>query len=341
MPTTPRGISYEEIAPPTFAVGRDSITATRTLKIAWADIDNFLLEHFPPAVVSSGGNINQKTLRFPGKPYLYIFNVDITPFDDEFASTADANGVATCPSGAIAKLEYKTSDLEEGGSSENQDGNPDAEVTYSASIAIGGEYLQLPAHSLNWEPLNALGVDNIAEVNQTEDLNAAKLIPTIEYVVTLHRVPELPLDAIINKIGRVNELYEENFRAEPETLLFLGCNANRNVTVTGADAWEIEFRFSCRRIIWYQEDDPLRQFDEPGYKTATWNHFMDPKSGLWRRLRTKNGDGIYNTTENFDALFFPNADPEFSSSQSVKYFEWLRQRQGFFAPKAPGGGGGF
>lgn len=340
MPTTPRGISYEEIAPPTFAVGRDSITATRTLKIAWADIDNFLLEHFPPAVVSSGGNINQKTLRFPGKPYLYIFNVDVQPFDEEFASTDDANGVATCPSGAICKLEYKTSDMAEGGTSENPEGNPDAEVVYSASISIGGEYLQLPAHALKWEPLPGQAVD-AAENNQTEDLNAAKLIPAIEYVVTLHRVPELPLDAIINKIGRVNELYEENFRAEPETLLFLGCNANRNVTVTGADAWEIEMRFSCRRVIWFREADPAVPGDEGGYETATWNHFLDPKSGLWRRLKIKNGDSIYNTTENFDALFFPNADPEFSSSQSVKYFEWLRQKKGFFAPKPAGGGGGF
>ena len=332
MATTPRGISYEEIAPPTFAVGRDSITATRTLKIAWADIDNFLLEHFPPAVVSSGGNINQKTLRFPGKPYLYIFNVDITPFDDEFASTADANGVATCPSGAIAKLEYKTSDLEEGGSSDNPDGNPDAEVVYSASISIGGEYLQLPAHALKWDG-DAEGV-----ANQTEDLNAAKLIPAIEYVVTLHRVPELPLDAIINKIGRVNELYENNFRAEPETLLFLGCNANRNVTVTGAEAWEIEMRFSCRRVIWFREVDPDIPGDVSGYETATWNHFMDPKTGKWRRLKVKNGDSIYNTTENFDALFFPDADPEFSSSQSVGYFEWLRQKKGFFGGNGAGAG---
>lgn len=338
MPTTPRGISYEEIAPPTFAVGRDSITATRTLKIAWADIDNFLMEHFPPAVVSSGGNINQKTLRFPGKPYLYIFNVDVQPFDEEFPGTVDANGVAICPSGAVAKLEYKTSDIQEGGGSENPDGNPDAEVVYSTAIQIGGEYLQLPAHALKWEPLPG-EQDDDAKNNQTEDLNAAKLIPAIEYVVTLHRVPELPLNAIINKIGRINEFYENNFRAEPETLLFLGCNATRNVTVSGAEAWEIEMRFSCRRVIWFREPDPVDADDDGGYETATWNHFMDPKTGRWRRLKTKNGDGIYNTTENFDALFFPSGDPEFSSSQSPDYFKWLEDRN--FKQHQGGAGGGF
>lgn len=302
MGTTNNGIEFEEIRPPSFSVGTDGLTATRTLKIAWEDIDRFMLEMFPSGSSTSGGNVVPNTGRFPGRPYLKIQNVRFDPFDEEFPDTNDANGVATCPSGAVVTLEYGTTDSREG---DEQDNPTDADGTtiISQNVSISGEYLMLPAKGLKWE-LESFNGD---EENQFEDLQVPKLIPTIEYVVTLHRVPELPLDIIVSKIGRVNLNHEHRFNAPPETLLYVGCNAKMNITTEGAEAWEIEHRF-LQRVIWVANT-------EPPYKG--WNHFLHPGHGVWLKIQTKASGYVYNTVDNFDALFFPDADAEFSSSQSV------------------------
>ncbi len=311
MGVTPRGISYEEIKPPQYKFSRDGISATRTLKIAWDDIERFASEAFPPGVVTSGGNIVPATQVFPGKSYLILNNLDVTPFDEEYPDTNDFNGVATCPSGAIATLSYETQTFKEGeplGDGENEDGL----AIFSHALQIGGEYLQLPASSLRWSKKAADPDDE--ELNQFEDLQAGKLIPLIEHVVTLYRVPELPLETIISKIGRINIQYDELFQAPAETLLFLGCNASRKVTTDGAEAWELEYRFS-QRVMWqYYTDLDGNDLGDP--LAVGWNHFMDPKLGFWRKLYIKNGDTIYATTDNFMALFYPGI-PEDNSSSSV------------------------
>lgn len=312
MSTTPRGIYYDEIHPPKFSWGRDSISATRTVKIAWTDIDNFVMEHFPPGVSTSGGNVQQRTLHFPGKPYLLLFNVDVAPFDDENPTTNDANGVATCNNGALVTLEYKTAEFTEGNNGDPNNGG-DGEAIIAHALQIGGEYFQLPASSLKWEGETA-GAEGTT--NQTEDLNAAKLIPTIEWVVTVYRMPALPIDVILDKIGRCNSEHDRNFEARPETLLFLGCNATRKVTTLGTEAWEVEYRFSQRVISWLDRPDLYDPDVAYPIAYAGWNHFIDPRDGTWKKLMTKSNDYIYNTTENFDALFYPDADAEFSSSQS-------------------------
>lgn len=307
MGRTAGGIEFEEIKPPVFKVGKDGITATRVLKIAWGDIDAFMKEVFPGGSVTSGGKISPNPLQYPGKPYLFIQDCDITPFDEEYPSTNDDFGVATCPSGAICTLSYSTTSFTPSNNQDNPTG-ADGEVILSKNLQIGGEYLTLPAKSLQWETGFGSGLD----ANQFEDLQAAKLIPTVEFVYTIHRYPELPLDVIVNTIGRVNANYERRFNAQPETLLYVGCNAHMNVTTEGDEAWEIEHRF-IMRVIWVQELVPGEGIT---FVAKGWNHFLKPDSGNWFRLKVKGGDYIYNTADTFEPLFFPNIDDEYSSSQS-------------------------
>lgn len=313
---TKTGIEYEEIHPPEFSVGRDGLTGKRTFKIAWEDQDRFWLEFFPPPTTTrTGKNIVPDMATFPGRNYLIAQNLTFTAFDTENPGDPDANGVATCPSGALVEVSYSTAEFNQNSSNNDNEDDQEGQAIYSMAIQVGGEYFQLPAHSLKWE-MPDLPDDDPQKANQTEDLNAAKLIPTVEFVLTFHRMPELPLEVILDKIGRVNSDYEKNFKAPAETLLFVGCNATRKVTTEGADAWEVEYRFSMRCVKWL--DRPDFYFPDITYPIAYagWNHFIDPRDGKWRKLMTKSNDYIYNTTENFDALFYPDADAEYSSSSS-------------------------
>lgn len=313
MPTTPRGISYEEIAPPELTIGRDGLTGKRVFKIRWEDVDAFAVECFPASVQTSGGNIVPNMLIFPGKPYLIVQNVAFTGFDQENPGDPDAAGVATCPSGARVEISYATSELQQSGSNNNEPDFEEGPLIYTAAVQVGGDYFNLPAHSLKWQGDNPDNGDD----NQTEDLNAAKLIPTMEYVITCHRMPEYPLEIIKDKIGRINSEYDKNFNAEPETLLFVGSSATRRVTSDGAEAWEVEYRFSHRVVTWLDRPDIYDPLVTYPTLHAGWNHFIDPRDGKWKKLMTKSNDFIYNTTENFDALFFPDQDAEYSSSSSL------------------------
>lgn len=329
MGVTPRGINYEEIKPPQFRYSREGISATRTLKIAWEDIERFAAEAFPAGAVTNGGNIIPATQTFPGKSYLILSNLDVTPFDEENPQTNDSYGVATCDSGATVTLSYETQSFTEGQPLGGDDEEGLGLAIFSHALQIGGEYYSLPANAVSWtqaafDPFNPPSPDAEADTNQFDNLQAAKLIPIIEHVITLYRVPELPMEAIREKIGRVNLNYDNLFDAEAETLLFMGANATRKVTTEGADAWEIEYRFS-QRLVWQGEQqfqangDPVKDGDgDPVFTMYArgWNDFIDPATGLWRTLYLKNGDKIYATTEDFLALFNPDADIEQSSSSS-------------------------
>lgn len=324
MGTTPRGVNFEEIMTPEFTYTRDSITALRVFKIDWEDVDRFMIEAFPGGTVTNGGVVIPESLKFPGKPYLLIQDVKVTAFDPENPTANDGNGVATADEARV-EITYSTASYSEGGNGgpDNPTGE-DGQIIFSHAIQVGGEYYQLPANSLSWTQPTNNEFEPPEDANQFENLQAAKLIPLIEHVITLYRVPELPIEIIVDKIGRVNLQYDQLFYAPPETLLFMGCNASRKVTTDGAEAWEIEYRFS-QRVVWQRyrlflpNGDPVQDGDgDPVYdiEAVGWQDFINPATGRWQTLYLKGGDKVYATTENFLALFYAGADAENSSSSS-------------------------
>jgi hypothetical protein len=219
---------------------------------------------------------------------MYLDTLDIKAQDEEFPTTNDSHGVATCNAGAVVTLNYRTQEYSENGGTADDD--EDGTVILAHAIQVGGEYLTLPANGVRWEN------DPPGKRNQEEDLAPAKLVPTIEHVFTAFRLPELPMDFIVANIGKVNETQDSFFNAPAETLLFIGCSASRRVTAQGVEAWEIEYRFS-QRIIW------------EGEEARGWNHFYRAQTGTWEKIKTIADTYVYESSESFMPLFF-NTDGE-------------------------------
>lgn len=271
MPTSVGGIFYEELSnSPTFSVTQRGATAKQRIKIRWADMDAFVQEVFPSPIIGGCGITYDPAARFPGRPLLIADQLDIDPFVPDKHLTHEA--VPADYDHAIVEISYKTKDYDDSG----------GEVL-SHKTSIGAEFLTLPSGHLRWEsqPVGERIPDQI---------EAGKLIPTVEHQLTYHYVPEPNFDVITAFTGCVNGSVGL-FNAAPETLLFLGAEAERSITVFGVEAWKLDFRFTQRVV-------------KHGPYSVGWNHFFRTSTGAWERILTQVGDPIYNLVE-FSYLFTP------------------------------------
>lgn len=270
------GLEYEELAgSPTFSATPDGMSATQIYKMG---IGGGLLladESFPAPVQSPCGFEFNPTRKMPGFPWLHTKQIDVEGFDPENPRQGTQHNFYA--EGERVTIEYQTS-------AENED-----VTVLTHRVGIGGEFMQMPSHGLKWSD-QAPG-----ETVQEEDVGAAKVIPTVEHELTFNWVPDPPFDKIVAKIGMVNGL-TNLFNATPETLMFIGADADRNITSQGADAWKVVYRFSQRVV------------KMGGAGSIGWNHFFRPSDGIWKKLQDKNGNDMYESTT-FSDLFGPAGCP--------------------------------
>lgn len=282
-------VSYDELnSSPKLKVARDSSQATRIFLIDWDDIEAFVDELFPSPLEGYGGQSY-----YPSRPWLVAQSASFEPFDPDNPSGC-GEAINVYPGGARVTVEYgiPKDDQKQGptegdsngdgtgpggdqGSTGGETGNDDQKVTHVRhDVSIAGEMLTLPNSGLKWA-----NPDDQGSTDAGTEANAGKTIPLIEHQITWSHVQSPPWANIRACIGRVNN---GNFcGAAAETVLFLGCEAFREISSDGASDWEVKYKFA-------EKNTSMNGDDVEG-----WNHFFRPSSGNFERLQTKHGGQIY------------------------------------------------
>jgi len=152
-----------------------------------------------------------------------------TRFEGLGKPTQDASGAASYASGARVVAGYEALPYDP----EPDDAGPLGPFV-TESLALSGRQVTLPRAAFQWA--------SDAVVLDEHDPAPGRLSPQAEYRLTRHQVPELPKDVLFALLGKVNQ--EAFAGAGPETLLFLGAEARREVTGAGARAWRLELLFN-------------------------------------------------------------------------------------------------
>lgn len=259
-------VAFEELlGSPKFSGTAEERTATRIGLIAWSDIDAFYQELFPPP--SYG--IPQLPAQFPPGSGIFANSVTFEPqFEHAVPTvTSPCNGYER----AKVTVEYRTVPYEQS--------DPQTDQILTRKSTVGGQFVTLPASGLRW------GDDGSRISNP--DVQAAKLIGTIEHEVTVHRAVAVPWAAIRSLCGCVNS--SPWYGAAIGTVLFLGVEMTQQVNAGGSTTYSIAYKFSERNI---------------NGVSVGWNYSFDPNtgSGIWRPVVTESGDPVY-AGGNFNLLF--------------------------------------
>lgn len=267
---------YEELeGSPTINMDRRGGSAQRKVRIAWGDIDAFFQELFPDPFFGYTGAF------FPGYPWLVVDSVAVEPFDPN-NPTGQNEAINTFPAGARVTVNYKPPELDQGhqggptgdrsgpggttGSAGNQQGQSQTFVTHK--VSAGGEFITWPSKNLRWmRAANGLDTPNQPqperEYDVAADSSAAVAIPLLEHSISWGSVEWPPWTAIRQCLGKVNAYSFAG--AGPGTLLFLGCDASRELTSTGVKAWNLEYKLSEKNVNSANPALPMG-----------WNYFLRP-----------------------------------------------------------------
>ena len=259
-------VPFEELSTsPEISGARDQRTITREGYVNWANIDALFLECYPAIPLGYG--------RHPVVSYLYVDTIDITPWHPNSAieNITISGGVASHDYAKV-KIKYARIDYES-----EDDGNG-GENLLTRKWSFGGEFMTLPGSILQWEDGTQV---------QQEEINASKIIPSIEHSITLLRRPSINWTALRENIGKVCDGDFEG--ASDETLLFSGAEVSFEFNPVGAKTFTLDLRLQER-------------FIKQGNDTFGWNHFYRKGVG-WQKLKDDQGNLIYPKSNKFADLF--------------------------------------
>ena len=267
--STPAGIPYEELTGyPQFTGTRETLSVHTRWKIAWSRIWAFFREAFPQPTQGQSTTF-QKPLNYPGYAFLYLQDATISPLggEDAIAALNLAPPQHNSYGHALLDLRFGTVAWEQ-----------EADTTLrTTDITFGVDFANLSTREAYWTNPNK------ANRVTDETLNLGVLIPTVEYSVRLHHYPFLPLNSIIDLLGKVNDTEGDVIGHEAvETLLYVGAIAARSTTWKGTGTWEITHRFSERK-------PKLSGNVHPAGATPGWNHFWrpappEPAKARWEKI---------------------------------------------------------
>lgn len=241
------------------ALSRSGRRDTRHFYVSNSNLPAFLVEMFPGGGALPG--------RHPTVSYLWVDDVEIRGYGK---AAGVSSGVAYWDRWQ-ASVTYSPLPIEE---EEQQQG----ETFITRRKTFGGEYMTLPGAHLKWDDDTRIKEDEVV---------AAKLIPIIEHVITLHRVQSINDSLIRTCIGNVNNTTFEG--ASAETMLFMGADTNYTIATDGTQQHTVELRWQEKRI-------------KVGASTYGWNHFFRPGTGAWEKIKNDAGDYIYEDTDKFPQL---------------------------------------
>lgn len=251
---------------------------------------------------------------FPGDSNMVAKSVQIKP-----AGTQTSNTFPPTWTKAILTINYETMDFFQS-TSQFQPNGPGGATSISSKtsfmsheVNISGDFLSWPSsactYGANADPSSAATSGQQRKV--PEDQHSAIVIPSLEHKITWHYVPYPPWAAMRWLVGNVNAYWFEG--CAPETLLFLGCNAKREMSSSGVQLYTLEYKFNEKNM---NQLDPYNAFG--------WNHYLRVNgynAGSFQIVDRKTPKG----TTTLDEFLF-NAD----TTMTVK------SRSSFPATKQPG-----
>jgi hypothetical protein len=271
-------------------------TAKRVVACLWGDVPAFLQELMPSPFIRGGRFVVPPAEIYPGLPYLWVKSADMEPLFPE-----DVLGIPTFPavySFAKVTVNYSTNPYDQNDSDKHNDGpsgdKPPSNVFLTEKVDVSGEYLTWPTNGLVWNTASGPFDHNRypngpppAMLSVPSNLQAGVILPQIDRTLTFHFVPFPPWDAIRFCLGKVNAYVFAG--AYPETLLFLGCSASREMTNQGFRAWTLDYKF---------QEKNTNTWNPANYQG--WNHFLRTdglSAGRWDRLMRKVPYGMTTLTK--------------------------------------------
>lgn len=212
---------------------RNGVYARKPYLCAYADRWKFLRELRGYSTVSGGKVLRHPPAVYPDNKLLYADDARVSPL-----ITGVRQGVNQVTFD-YAKIDvtFKTPDYnyESGGGT----GEPAVDgVTYgTVRLAFAGEFVTIPGRKARFKTSG-----------EALDSNPGVLVPNLEYSITRHQIPYLPVTIIKGLVGKINSAAWLGFDAE--TVLFVGGEADRSATSEGLQAWTIDFKFLWRPVSW-------------------------------------------------------------------------------------------
>lgn len=277
---TAYGIPYEELeGSPSFGGTKDGFTAQTIWRVPWTYVAALALELFPPNDPTLSLLYQTPPMTFPGFSNLYAQSFRAEPFIPDCPRNVVAFSTNYYTHGARITIDY---------TSKPWDGS-----IWDHRVTIGGEMLRLPTSGFSWKSVYDADPANFTPI-QEPDLRVCKVVPTLEHSITIYGVPEPPWEAILAAEGHVNSnTVVGKVTVEPETMMFMGCEASQSLTANGMSCWTLEYRFSQKELTEGEGEDAV---------VVTWNHFRRRDTGKWEKLVNKDGGNMYESYD-FDALF--------------------------------------
>lgn len=222
--------------------------AKKSYLCAWVDRWKFLKELRGSTTITggSGGKITRLLPAvYPDNNYLYAFDAKVTPFGNNRG--LGPNQITY----DYAKIDvtFKTADYNFDNSQSTGEPAVDSVTFGTVDLAFSGEFLSLPTnHKFQF-------VTSGKASSQSQGV----LVPNIEYSITRHQIPFLPVTIIKGLMGRINAAAWYGF--DPETVMFVGGSARRSATTEGLQAWDLDYRFLWRPYSWNKALTELGTWD--------------------------------------------------------------------------------
>ena len=272
---------------PKVVINRRGGSGVQMFRGPWSQIDALIAHLFPDQATGAAA------YTLPGFSWLEVDSISLAPF---LGPPTESGGVNTYQNVDVT-VNYAPP-AERQGMQSGTGGTPDAsgpggkdgstggaagnEQTYvKHKVSVGGEFLVWPTNGLMWENgitpgLKAVddnGNINAAEVKLKDHAVTSVVIPIMEHQITWSFVAYPPWSVMRQCLGRINS--KPHAGAPAGCLLFLGAEAEREITSKGYKVWNLEYKFSEKN---YSND--------PGAPQG-WNYFLRPETGRFERILKK------------------------------------------------------
>lgn len=291
--TTALGIPYSLMGGyPKITATRDEVKATEKYRIRAQYVSAFIVESFPPPVVTLNRLTIPNARTLPGSNVMFTKTVSFEPLSSDRPGdpfSVDNNAAeGTYEEYYIATIEYAT---------QLPDSDTNEDSIFEHSVNVGGEFMSLPAQKTELEDDGGVnGTAETSEPNKDIQLPLTQVVPTIEHDFRVRYVLNPNWEKFVELLGCVNSNSPNNNKlvgipkAKRETVMFMGVSGSQKVVWTGTNTkeepWDLEFKFSERSIT-----------DENGGGPYGWNHFYIPAKGKYLRVKKADGTNVHKVTD--------------------------------------------
>lgn len=299
-------ITFTELAgSPEESYSPQGFKATRQILVPWENRDALIRSMLGNNEIFGG----LVWANYPGRSDVKVAGIKSVPWDTKVPDSATFDEITEDLNGYTGQLAHLTVEYAwlppaNWPDPKNLDLNLEKGTHLTYRRKLGGEYRSLPGLHIQWRGNAAAPVP--------KDSAQTIRVPIIEHHITWHRVTAPPIDAMRERVGKVNDADWLGFRKE--TLLYEGSTLEAQfigfppvdplADLTGEwSPWKLTHVLREKVIIDSDIDDG---FPDPG-NTVGWNHtWRNSVDGArWDRLVPTidtESHGQYKLA-NFDALF--------------------------------------